>query len=158
MPAAPDPHRLPIAAETAARLEGLRIRAVDGDPATLEELLVLVQPLVQRRCARLLPCAQDAEEAAQDALVAVAGHLATFRGTGSFVGWVATIAANAARTTYRRLKQRREVAVETLPERPDPRTTSVIAGARLDLLDALDDLERERPGRPGRSCSATSRR
>jgi RNA polymerase sigma-70 factor (ECF subfamily) len=28
---------------------------------------------------------------------------------------------------------------------PDPRTTSVIAGSRLDLLDALERLEAHRP-------------
>ena len=30
-------------------------------------------------------------------------------------------------------------------ERPNPRTTSVIAGSRLDLLDALERLEQSRP-------------
>lgn len=30
-------------------------------------------------------------------------------------------------------------------ERPDPRTTSVIAGTRLDLLEAMETLEREHP-------------
>ncbi len=30
-------------------------------------------------------------------------------------------------------------------EKPDPRTTSVIAGTRLDLLEALETLERDRP-------------
>uniref|UniRef100_UPI0030F717A7 sigma factor-like helix-turn-helix DNA-binding protein n=1 Tax=uncultured Nocardioides sp. TaxID=198441 RepID=UPI0030F717A7 len=28
---------------------------------------------------------------------------------------------------------------------PDPRTTSVIAGTRLDLLEAMETLEREHP-------------
>ena len=30
-------------------------------------------------------------------------------------------------------------------QRPDPRTTSVIAGTRLDLLEAMETLEREHP-------------
>ena len=29
--------------------------------------------------------------------------------------------------------------------KPDPRTTSVIAGTRLDLLEAMEELEREHP-------------
>jgi RNA polymerase sigma-70 factor (ECF subfamily) len=38
------------------------------------------------------------------------------------------------------------VASDVLPaEKPDPRTTSVIAGTRLDLLDALETLERDHP-------------
>jgi RNA polymerase sigma-70 factor (ECF subfamily) len=32
-----------------------------------------------------------------------------------------------------------------VPDAPDPRTTSVIAGTRLDLLEALLDLERRHP-------------
>ncbi|NNG19705.1 hypothetical protein HJ590_08960 [Naumannella sp. ID2617S] len=33
----------------------------------------------------------------------------------------------------------------SLPEAADPRTTSVIAGSRIDLLDALEALEEARP-------------
>lgn len=127
-----------------ARLGSLRRAALDGDQDALERLLAGLQPLVIRRCSRLLPCQQDAEEAAQDALLAIAGNLAGYRGSGSFAGWVSTIAANSARSTYRRLKQRSEEPVD-LPERPDPRTTSVIAGSRIDLLEALDELERKHP-------------
>jgi RNA polymerase sigma-70 factor (ECF subfamily) len=35
--------------------------------------------------------------------------------------------------------------VDAVPDSPDPRTTSVIAGTRLDLLDALDELEQSHP-------------
>ncbi|SDS99611.1 RNA polymerase sigma factor [Microlunatus soli] len=129
----------------ADELERLRAAAVDGDTAALERLLTAVEPLVTRRCARMLPCRQDAEEAAQDAMLAITENLDGYRGTGSFPGWVSTIAANSAWSTYRRLKQRSEAAAETVPERPDPRTTSVIAGSRLDLLEALDELERDHP-------------
>lgn len=128
-----------------ARLEALRRAATDHDRDAMERLLAAIQPLVLRRCSRILPCQQDAEEAAQDAMLAVADNLAGYRGTGSFAGWVSTIAANAARTTYRRLKQRSEVLAVELPESPDPRTTSVIAGSRIDLLEALEELEREHP-------------
>jgi RNA polymerase sigma-70 factor (ECF subfamily) len=35
---------------------------------------------------------------------------------------------------------------DVLPlEKPDPRTTSVIAGTRLDLLDAMEEIERDHP-------------
>lgn len=129
----------------ADRLEELRQAAVAGDNAAMERLLAAVHPLVLRRCSRMLPCRQDAEEASQDAMLAISEKLETFRGSGSFPGWVSTIAANSARTTYRRLKQRSEAAAEVVPERPDSRTTSVIAGSRLDLLEALDDLERRHP-------------
>jgi RNA polymerase sigma-70 factor (ECF subfamily) len=38
------------------------------------------------------------------------------------------------------------IASDVLPaEKPDPRTTSVIAGTRLDLLEAMETIERDHP-------------
>lgn len=129
------------------RLTELRQQAVIGDSGAMSELLQALQPMVARRCSRILPCAQDAEEATQDALVSVARYLDRFvEGRGSFLGWVSVVASNSARSTYRSLKRRAaEQAMEFLPEPYDPRTTSVIAGSRLDLLDALDALEGAHP-------------
>ncbi|HSU73744.1 MAG TPA: RNA polymerase sigma factor [Terrabacter sp.] len=133
------------AAET-AELERLRAAAVAGRPGAIDDLLRRLQPLVMRRVSKFLPHQHDAEEACQDALVAIATKLHTFSGAGSFAGWVSVVASNSARSTYRTLKRRgAERAVETLPERPDPRTTSVIAGSRVDLLEALEALESEKP-------------
>ncbi len=127
-------------------VEDLARRAAEGDAAALDALLRAIQPRVLRQCGVFLPCRQDAEEACQDVLVAVSRHITRFEGRSRFSTWLREVTANSARSTYRSLK-RRSVAV--LPpeaiERPDPRTTSVIAGSRLDLLEALDRLERERP-------------
>ncbi len=121
-------------------------RAQHGDAAALEELLTTLQPLVSRRCARFLPCREDAEEAAQDTLLRIADRLSEFRGTGSFEGWVTVIASNSARMTYRRLRQRAaERGADHVPEPVDPRTTSVVAGTRLDLMEALNELEATKP-------------
>jgi RNA polymerase sigma-70 factor (ECF subfamily) len=55
------------------------------------------------------------------------------------------VAVNSARTTYRRMKNQ-AISSDVLPlEKPDPRTTSVIAGTRLDLLEAMEKIEREHP-------------
>lgn len=117
-----------------------------GDAAALEEVLRQVRPLVVRRCSRFLPYADDAEEAAQDALVAIARNITGFAGTGSFLGWVTVIASNCARATYRRLRRRFvELGDVDHPEPVEPRTTSVVAGTRLDLMDALDELEAAKP-------------
>ncbi len=132
--------------EQAEQLEQLVASARAGDDAALHELLTWIQPLVMRRCARFLPHRADAEEACQDALVAIATKLDSYTGSGSFLGWVTVIASNSARSTYRSLRRRfDERPLDNLPERPDPRTTSVIAGSRLDLLDAVEALEREHP-------------
>jgi RNA polymerase sigma factor (sigma-70 family) len=131
-----------------AELEPLRLAALAGEAGAMEVLLHRVQPLLHRRCARLLPHRPDAEEAAQDALLAVSTRLATFSGRGSFSGWLQVVASNCARSTYRDLRRRfvEEHGVDSLiGRRPEARTTSVIAGSRLDLLDALESLEATRP-------------
>ena len=127
-------------------LDELVRAARTGDGLALEELLIRIRPLVMRRCARFLPHPQDAEEAAQDALLAVSTKIDTYDGRGTFLGWVTVIASNSARSTYRSLRRRADTGgVTVMPENPDPRTTSVIAGTRLDLMESLRELERSHP-------------
>jgi RNA polymerase sigma-70 factor (ECF subfamily) len=129
-----------------AGLEELALAAAGGDGAALDELLVLVQPRVQRIARRMLPHPQDAEEAAQDALLAVARNIAKFQGRSRFTTWLHAVATNSARSTYRALKRRHlESSSDELPVAADPRTTSVIAGSRLDLLEALELLAQDNP-------------
>jgi RNA polymerase sigma-70 factor (ECF subfamily) len=127
--------------------EELARRAATGDGTALDGLLRRIQPEVLRRCARFLPHRQDAEEAAQDVLLQVARNIHRFEGRSKFSTWLHVIIANCSRQTYRALKRRfAEQASAELPvEKPDPRTTSVIAGSRIDLLDALEKLERDKP-------------
>jgi RNA polymerase sigma-70 factor (ECF subfamily) len=56
-----------------------------------------------------------------------------------------SLAANRSRSTYQAIRRRHdgESAGTPLPERADPRRTSVVAATRLDLLDALDGLPSE---------------
>lgn len=129
-------------------LEALALRARDGDQAALDELLRRIQPDVLRRCARFLPYRQDAEEACQDALLRVARKIGSFKGDSLFSTWLYTVVSNSARQTYRSMKRRAveyPTEAERMPHRSDPRTTSVIAGSRIDLLEALDRLEKDRP-------------
>ncbi len=89
---------------------------------------------------------QDAEEATQDALLLVATRIHQFDGRARFTTWLHAVAANSARSTYRTLKRRSaERPTDELPPAPDPRTTSVIAGSRLDLLEALEVVGAQRP-------------
>ncbi|MFE1878166.1 RNA polymerase sigma factor [Streptomyces diastatochromogenes] len=127
--------------------EDLARRAAAGDRAALDRLLTELRPEVVRRCGRFLPCREDAEEAAQDVLLQVARHIAAFEGRSRFSTWLYTVVANCCRQKYRELKRRaaeQPAAIEPA-EHIDPRTTSVIAGSRIDLLEALDRLERESP-------------
>lgn len=136
------------AAKVDDSLEELAGRARDGDSAALDDLLRRIQPEVLRRCARFLPYRQDAEEACQDALLRVARNVGGFKGDSLFTTWLYTVVSNSARQTYRSMKRRSaEMPTESdrIPNHRDPRTTSVIAGSRIDLLEALDQLERDRP-------------
>lgn len=123
-----------------ADLEELAQRASAGDRQALEDLLAAIQPRVRRICGRMLLYPEDAEEAAQDALLLVATKIDGFAGRSKFTTWLHAVASNSARSTYRTLKRRAaERLTDNLPTtHPDPRTTSVIAGSRLDLLDALE--------------------
>ncbi|WP_241562277.1 RNA polymerase sigma factor [Streptomyces hoynatensis] len=126
-------------------LRRLVTSAQAGDGVALDRLLVRLRPVVMRRCSRFLPHHADAEEAAQDALLSISTHLDTYRGRGSFLGWVTVIASNAARATYRSMRRRAEESHAVVPEGTDPRTTSVIAGTRLDLMESLAALEARHP-------------
>jgi RNA polymerase sigma-70 factor (ECF subfamily) len=127
-------------------LSKLIARAKQGDPNALNSMLRHIQPRVLAHCNRLLFDPQDAEEACQDALLAVSTSIAKFEGRSSFHTWFHAITANSARATYRKLKRRAsELPTSELPIVADRRTTSVIAGTRIDLLDALEQLEQDAP-------------
>lgn len=127
-------------------LDAVATLAGQGDAAALETLLAAIQPRVLRICGRILTHPQDAEDAAQECLLSVATKVHTYDGRSRFTTWLYVVASNSARSTYRTLKRRAaERGYEVLPHAVDPRTTSVIAGSRLDLLEALDVLGATHP-------------
>lgn len=136
-----------IEAARRSHIEELAARVRGGDRATLDDLLVAIRPDVLAQCGRFLPNRQDAEEACQDALLAVARTITNFEGRSTFRTWLHSVTANCCLATYRALKRRtsRTVAGSPTETRPDRRTTSVIAGSRLDLLDALERMEESHP-------------
>ena len=130
---------------TPDEIDELARRAQAGDRDALELLLAEVRPRTLNVCRGVLPYTPDAEDACQEALINVANKIGSWGGRGRFTTWLHVVAVNSARTTYRRMKNQ-AVPSDVLPmERPDPRTTSVIAGTRLDLLEAMETLEREHP-------------
>jgi RNA polymerase sigma-70 factor, ECF subfamily len=126
-------------------VDELARRAQGGDRAALEELLTVVRPRCLSVCRQVLPYTPDAEDACQEALINIANKIGSWGRQGRFTTWMHVVAVNSARTTYRRMKNQ-AISSDVLPlEKPDPRTTSVIAGTRLDLLEALETIEREHP-------------
>jgi RNA polymerase sigma-70 factor (ECF subfamily) len=126
----------------AGEVEALARAAAAGDTAALDTLLTVLRPDVLRICARFLPNREDAEDACQDTLFALTRSIGRFEGRSSFRTWLYRLTANRARSTYQSLRGRflAESGGTPLPDRPDPRRTSVVAGVRLDLLDALETL------------------
>src|SRR5688572_11606610 len=124
-------------------LDELARIAGSGDDRAVDTLLRRIHPDVLRRCAGILSYRADAEEACQDAMLQVSRHIGSFQGRSKFTTWLHPIVTNCVRQTYRSLKRRSdERATPTLPvQLPDPRRTSVIAGARIDLLEAIERLE-----------------
>lgn len=115
--------------------------AAAGDRAELDRLLVGVRPLILGRCRKFLPNPLDAEEAAQDALLSIARRIETFEGRSKFTTWMYQLTTNAAIDCYRKLKRRRSV-LETPPElAAGGSSPSVIAGARIDLLEAAEQID-----------------
>jgi len=129
-------------------LDELARRARDGDREALELLLGAVRPRALNVCRGVLPHTPDAEDACQEALLNIANKIGSWGGRGRFTTWMHVVAVNSARTTYRRMKNQAVASDPQAPgrlERPDPRTTSVIAGTRLDLLEAMETIERDHP-------------
>lgn len=130
-------------------IDDLAHRAQAGDADALEAVLTAIRPRTLNVCRGVLPYSPDAEDACQEALINIATKIGSWGGRGRFTTWTHVVAVNSARTTYRRMKNQATAAdpLEHSPisERPDPRTTSVIAGTRLDLLEAMETIERNHP-------------
>lgn len=122
-------------------LDELATRAAGGDAAALDQLLAAIRPQVLRHCRRLLPNQLDAEEASQDALVSVARRIDRFEGRSKFSTWLYRITLNAGLDTYRKLKRRAETTDIDDLQLTAAQRTSVIAGNRIDLMDAFDEVD-----------------
>lgn len=133
---------------TPDEIDETALRARDGDRDALEQVLGAVRPRALNVCRGVLPYLPDAEDACQDALLNIANKIGSWNGNGRFTTWMHVVALNAARSAYRRMRNQ---AIAADPQdygpldRPDPRTTSVIAGTRLDLLEAMEKLETDHP-------------
>jgi len=136
---------------TPDEIDDLARRAQAGDADALDRLLGAIRPRTLNVCRGVLPYTPDAEDACQEALLSIATKIGSWSGHGRFTTWTHVVAVNAARTTYRRMKNQAVASgaagdpASPALDRPDPRTTSVIAGTRLDLLEAMESLERDHP-------------
>ena len=135
-------------AATADEIDDLAQRAQEGDQDALEAVLAAIRPRIFNVCRGVLPHTPDAEDACQEALINVATKIGSWKERRA----IHHVAARR-RGQLRALDvspdeepgHRHRSAEHQREQRPDPRTTSVIAGTRLDLLEAMETIEREHP-------------
>lgn len=119
----------------------LAVAAADGDRGALEVLLERHADRVHAVCRRVVGNAQDALDATQEALVAIAKGIGRFDGRAAFSTWCYRVATNAALDELRR-RARRPTPTDLVAEAAVPdREASV--DARLDIDQALAAIPEE---------------
>lgn len=114
--------------------------AAGGDRVALERLLRLHEPRLAVLCRRMCGPA-DAEDALQDALVAIVRGISRFDGRSAFSTWAYRVATNACLDELRR-RRRRPLPTDEVPE-TSPAAPADEGGAATDrdeLLAALAEL------------------
>ncbi|QRN94573.1 sigma-70 family RNA polymerase sigma factor [Archangium violaceum] len=141
-------------------------RLAEGDRQAFTPAFACLQPLLEGFCARLLPCREDAEDAAQAALLKVFARATEYDATREALPWVLGIAAWECRTVRKARMRRREapeeeqVEVVDGAEGPEARLLAedlrralaeVMGGLRPEDVETLEAAmgERERPAIPG---------
>ena len=116
-----------------------------GDAAALEQLLRNHAPAVDKVCRRICADPTDAEDASQEALIAIVRGLARFDRRSSLSTWIHRVAANACLDEVRRVRRRPLAAGEAVhgevpSVEPGPEDEAMGAQTRGDLQLALASL------------------
>lgn len=93
--------------------------ATAGDMASLDAVLLDIQPGVFHLALRMLGNRDDAADSTQEILLKVVIHLAGFRGASAFTTWVWSIARHHLLTARTRCAESPEVSLESIAERLD---------------------------------------
>jgi RNA polymerase sigma-70 factor (ECF subfamily) len=120
----------------------LAARASAGDRGALELLLERHVDRIHAVCRRILGDPEDALDATQEAMIAVARGIARFDKRSAFTTWLYRVATNAALDEGRR-KARRPRPVDPPAEAAVAPSPEDAVGARLDVDAALGALPEE---------------
>lgn len=120
--------------------EALAAAAASGDRDALDALLRRHAGLVNAVCRRVLAHPDDALDATQEALLAIARKIHTFDGRSRFTTWCYRVATNAALDEARR-RARRPSPVDVVPEpRSQGPAIDDLVADQLDVDAALARL------------------
>jgi RNA polymerase sigma-70 factor, ECF subfamily len=120
---------------------GLASAAAGGDRRALEQLLDRHADRVHAICRRVVAHPEDALDATQEALIAIARGIGRFDGRSAFTTWMYRVATNAALDELRR-RSRRPVPLDAPPELTTPSAEGSV-DARLDVDRALATVPEE---------------
>jgi RNA polymerase sigma factor (sigma-70 family) len=92
-------------------------RAKQGELVALDTLLVHIQPMVFNLAMRMLGQREDAQDAAQEILLRITTHLASFKGESKFETWVYRVATNHLLTARTRRGETPEISLDAMEEK-----------------------------------------
>jgi RNA polymerase sigma-70 factor (ECF subfamily) len=118
----------------------LALAAAAGDRRALEVLLERHVDYVHAVCRRVLGHPEDALDAAQEAMIAVARRIGSFDGRAQFTTWLYRVATNAALDEARRRKRRPSPTDDGVLDGPSAAAPDRVVAARLDVDAALARL------------------
>lgn len=120
----------------------LMARIIAGKTDLFHELIRPYERMVYLSLLTMLRNEQEAEDAAQEAMVNAFRHLKSFRGDAKFSTWLVTIAMNEGR---QRLRKAKGVQLESLDEKKEDRegdfTPAVLTDWREIPSEALEKKE-----------------
>ena len=121
-------------------------RAAAGDRAAQTALVNRTMPVIYRVCYRVLGDADEAEDVTQETLLRAWKALPDWQPKAKFSTWACTVALNLCRD---RLRKKKPILMETLPERvdsalrPDEELASAQARANIEgQIAALPERQR----------------
>jgi RNA polymerase sigma-70 factor (ECF subfamily) len=140
VPRNPGGLRLAIGLDGTTDDPALLASAATGDREALGRLLTAQYDRCYTVCRRILTSEEDARDAAQEAMIAIARGLAGFDGRSSFSTWCYRVATNAALDELRRRRRRPVPASDRFEEseegapQPPAAGRDPVAGAVTDRL------------------------
>lgn len=137
--------------------------AQDGDVTSLTTVVMESQPHVRKFALSLCASPQDAEDAAQEALIILYRKIGTLRATGALASWMFRIVRNECLRQVRLLASRSEEAsAQTAPAEPSAEDSVLHRLEAERIAAALSGLPREQrqvlimrdvQGLPGRTVA-----
>jgi RNA polymerase sigma-70 factor (ECF subfamily) len=122
-------------------------RAALNNPQMLEDMIIQYHPQVYRLALSILNHPADADDAAQEAMIAAVGSLKDFRGEASLRTWLFAIAINTCRR-YLRKRGTRRALMESLAmaatqagRSPSPEDATAQREEDRQLWAAVDALD-----------------